>query len=138
MHETAYDNSLRKIKHANKKLVEVREKIQRYDAELKMSTAEAEIAKLAETFDFNVTTDFGQLESVLQDKIDRNRGAVRVAADLSEKGVAEIEAEERMEAALAEEALAGFEVELGLRSPETTTITETEKDLGPATEKVTQ
>jgi phage shock protein A len=138
MHETAYENSLRKIKHANKKLVDVREKIQRYDAELKMSTAEAEIAKLAETFDFNVTTDFGQLESVLQDKIDQNRGAVRVAADLSEKGIAEIEAEERMEAAMAEEALAGFEVELGLRSPETTAIAETEKDLGPATEKITQ
>jgi phage shock protein A len=138
MHEGAYDNSLRKIQHANKKLAGVREKIQRYDSELKMSSAEAEIARLAETFDFDMTTDFGQLESVLQEKIDRNRGAVRVAADLSEKGIAAIEAEERMEEALAEEALAGFEVELGLRSPETTAIAETEKDLGPATEKQTQ
>lgn len=138
MHEGAYDNSLRKIQHANKKLAGVREKIQRYDAELKMSSAEAEIARLAQTFDFDVTTDFGQLESVLQEKIDRNRGAVRVASDLSEKGIAEIEAEEKMEAVLAEEALANFEVELGLRSPETTAIPETEKVLGPATQKQTQ
>jgi phage shock protein A len=137
MHEGAYDNSLRKIQHANKKLAGVREKIQRYDAELKMSAAEAEIARLAETFDFDVTTDFGQLESVLQEKIDRNRGAVRVAADLSQKGIAEIEAEEKMEAVLAEEALESFEVELGLRTPETTPIAETAKDLGPATQKQT-
>ncbi|MBS1118889.1 MAG: PspA/IM30 family protein, partial [Deltaproteobacteria bacterium] len=36
MHETAYGNNLKKIQHANKKLVEVKDKIQKYDAELKM------------------------------------------------------------------------------------------------------
>jgi hypothetical protein len=39
---------------------------------------------------------------------------------------------------LAEEALTGFEVELGLRTPETTPIAETEKVLGPAAQKQTQ
>ena len=34
MHEKAYDNNLRKIKHATGKLGKVREKIQKYDAEL--------------------------------------------------------------------------------------------------------
>lgn len=133
MHEGAYDNNLHKIKHANKKLVEVRERIHKYDAELKMSAAEAEIAAIAESFDMNVTTDFGQLETMIQEKIDRNRGKARVAADLSERGVEEIKAEERMEAALAEQALTDFEVELGLRSPETTPVSESAKDLGPAT-----
>ena len=85
-----------------------------------MSAAEAEIAKLSETFDVNLTTDFGEIESVIQQKIDQNRGKVRVAADLSQKGIAEIEAEERMQAQLAEQALTDFEVELGLKSPETT------------------
>ena len=97
-----------------------KQKIQKYDAELKMSAAEAEIAKLAESFDLNLTTDFGQIESVIQQKIDQNRGKVRVAADLSSKGIAEIDAEEKMQAVLAEEALTNFEVELGLKSPETT------------------
>ena len=137
MHEKAYENNLKKIKHANGKLVEVREKIQKYDAELKMSAAEAEIAALAESFQMNVTTDFGHLESVIQEKIDRNRGKTRVAADLSEKGTAEIEAEERMEAALAEQALTDYEVELGLRSPETTPVAEASKELGPAAAKET-
>jgi phage shock protein A len=132
MHETAYGNSLTKIKHANKKLIELREKIHKYDAELKMSAAEAEIAKLAESFDMNLTTDFGEIEQVIQQRIDRNRGKVRVAADLSEKGIAEIRAEERMEAELAEQALTGFEIELGIKSPETTPIVETAKELGPA------
>jgi phage shock protein A len=132
MHEKAYDNNLKKIKHANKKLVEVREKIQKYDAELKMSAAEAEIAALSESFDMNITTDFGQLEDVIQRKIDSHRGKARVAADLSSQGVEAIQAEERMEKALADQALSEFEVELGLKSPETTPVTETTKDLGPA------
>jgi phage shock protein A len=137
MHETAYGNNLKKIQHANEKLIELREKIQKYDAELKMSAAEAEIAKLSETFDMNLTTDFGEIESVIQQKIDQNRGKVRVAADLSERGIAEIKAEERMQGQLAEEALRSFEAELGLKSPETTPISQAAKDLGPATEKQT-
>lgn len=138
MHETAYGNNLKKIQHANSKLIEVREKIQKYDAELKMSAAEAEIAKLAESFDMNLTTDFGQIEQVIQQKIDQNRGKVRVSADLSEKGIAEIHAEERMQGVLAEQALQDFEVELGLKSPETSPVAQTEKDLGPAADKSTQ
>ena len=139
MHETAYGNSLKKIQHANEKLIELRGKIQKYDAELKMSAAEAEIAKLSETFDMNLTTDFGEIESVIQQKIDQNRGKVRVAADLSHKGIAEIQAEERMQSQLAEDALTNFEIELGLKSPETSPMAQTAKDLGPAaTEKATE
>jgi phage shock protein A len=132
MHEASYQNNLKKIQHANKKLGEVREKIQRYDAELKMSEAEAEIAKLSSSFDMNVTTDFGQLEQVIQTRIDRNRGKVRVASDLSSEGIAAIEAEERMEKVLAEDALKDLEVELGIRAPEIAPVVDHEKDLGPA------
>ncbi|MBL8234809.1 MAG: hypothetical protein JNL98_40290 [Bryobacterales bacterium] len=135
MHETAYENNLKKIKHASHKLAEVRERIQKYDAELKMSAAEAEIAALAQSFDMNLTTDFGQLEQVIQSKIDKNRGKARVASDLSTEGLAEIEAEERMQKVMAEDALAQFEVELGMRSPETTRITDAAKDIGPAVTK---
>src|SRR3989304_4497285 len=139
MHEQAYENNLTKIKHANKKLTDVREKIQKYDAELKMSAAEAEIAALAESFDLNVTTEFGQIEQVIQSRIDKNKGKTRVATDLSERGVAEIKAEARMEQALADQALTEFEVAPGLRSPETTPVADTTKDLGPATtEKATE
>ena len=135
MHEEAYTNNLKKIQYANKKLAELKDKIAKYDADLKMSAAEAEIAKLAQSFDMNLTTDFGQIEAVIQQKIDQNRGKVRVAVDLSEKGIAEIQAEERMEVELAEQALTDFEVELGLKSPETTPVASSAKDLGPATEK---
>ena len=86
MHEEAYGNNLKKIQHATKKLGEVREKIQKYDAELKMSSAEAEVAKLAQSFNMDITTDFGKIEEVIQGKIDKNRAKVRVAADLSQEG----------------------------------------------------
>lgn len=132
MHETAYQNNLKKIQHANKKLVEVQERIHKYDAELKMSEAEAEVAKLSQSFDMNLTTDFGQLEQVIQRKIDTNRGTARVASDLSAEGIDKIQAEEKMEKVLAEDALKGLEEELGMRAPETTPVVETSKDLGPA------
>jgi phage shock protein A len=132
LHETAYENNLKKIKHASGKLAQVRDNIQKYDAELKMSAAEAEIAALSESFNLNLTTDFGQIERVIQERIDRNRGKARVAADLSSEGLASVEAEEQMQKAMAEDALSQFEAELGLRSPETTQLADTAKDLGPA------
>jgi len=133
-HEQAYENHLKKFKHANKMLGEVRQKIARYEADLKMSEAEAQTAKISESFEFNVTTDFGQFEQVIQSKIDKNRGAVRVATDLSEKGIADIEAQEAMEATLAEDALRELEMEMGLVTPATEEIPEVEKQLGPVTE----
>jgi phage shock protein A len=140
IHEEAYGNSLKKIQHATKKLGDVREKIQKYDAELKMSAAEAEVAALAHTFNVDVTTDFGKIEEVIQGKIDKNRAKTRVAADLSQEGIESIQAEERMEKAMAEDALTQFETELGLRSPETTKLADSTKDLGPAVtdDKATQ
>src|SRR5690606_17886729 len=79
LHESAYHNHLTKMQHATKKLNEVQTRIRKYDAELKMSAAEAEMAKLAESFNFNVTADFGELENMIQNKIDVNRAKVRVS-----------------------------------------------------------
>src|SRR5437763_3708111 len=90
VHEEAYNNNLLKVKHASGKLAELRQKIQKYDAELKMSRAEAEMAKLAQNFNFDVTTDFGAIEQEIQDKIGLNKAKARVAADLSGQGLDEI------------------------------------------------
>jgi phage shock protein A len=135
LHEKAYENNVRKIKHASSKLADVREKIQKYDAELKMSRAEAEMAKLAQSFNFDVTTDFGQLEQVMNDKISLNRAKVRVAADLSGEGIAEIEREQAMEAAMGDQALREFEMEMGLVTPESAGVEESVKQLGPSVEQ---
>lgn len=132
MHEEAYQNNLKKIQHANKKLVELKDKIAKYDADLKMSAAEAEIAKISSTFNMDVTTNFGQLEDAIQRRIDANRGKARVAADMSAEGIADIKAEEQMEKSMAEDALKDLEVDLGMRAPETTPVQQATKDLGPA------
>lgn len=137
LHEDAYDNNISKIKHASGKLSKIREKIQRYDAELKMSKAEAEIAQLAQSFNFDVTTDFGQIEQVIQDKIGLNRAKVRVASDLSQEGIVDIQREQAAEKVLADQALRQFEVDMGLVTPETVGVKEETKELGPATQKQT-
>lgn len=136
MHEKAYNNNLLKIKHASGKLATLREKIHKYDADLKMSRAEAELAKLAQDFHFDVTTDFGQAEQVIQEQIGLNRAKARVAADLSSEGVAEVEAEQAMEKNMADQALRDFEAQMGLATPETTAVKEETKELGPAKETV--
>ncbi|MCA9173625.1 MAG: PspA/IM30 family protein [Planctomycetales bacterium] len=131
MHEKAYENNVRKIKHAGEKLNRIKEKIQKYDAELKMSRAEAEMAELAESFNFDITTDFGQIEEVLQDRIGQNRAKARVSADLSTEGIADIEREEAMEASLADDALRQFEIDSGMITPETAEVEQAPKQLGP-------
>jgi phage shock protein A len=136
LHEEAYGNNVTKIKHASGKLSDVRTKIQKYDAELKMSRAEAEMAKLANDFNFDVTTDFGQIEQVINDKIGLNRAKVRVAADLSSDGLADIQHEQVMEKAMGEQALKDFEVQMGLVTPETAKVTDAAKELGPAAKTV--
>ena len=135
MHEQAYQNNLLKIQKANKDIVKVRDKITQYNAELKMSAAEAEIAQISESFDMNMTTDFGQIESVIQKQIDSNRGRARVASDMSSKGIEAIKAEDAADKAMADDLLSKYEVQLGLKSPETSAISDTAKTLGPVTEK---
>jgi len=133
LHEQAYQNNLLKIQHAVRKLDEVKHKIGKYDADLKMSRAEAEMAQLANQFHFDVTTDFGQAEQVIQDQIDRNRARVRVAADMSGEGLEQVQQDMAVEKAMAENALREFERQEGLVTPETTKTTESSKELGPAT-----
>jgi phage shock protein A len=132
MHEQSYNNNLTKIKHASGKLAQVREKIAKYDSELKMSKAEAEMAKLAHDFNFDVTTDFGQIEQVIQDKIGLNRAKARVAADLSTEGLGDVQREQAMEKALADQALRDFEVQMGMVTPETAKVGQANKEIGPA------
>lgn len=132
MHEKSYENNVLKIRNATKKVSEIQTKIKKYDAEIKMSRAEAELADLVTGFDFNVTTDLGQIESVLQDQIDTNRAKARVAADLSEEGIEEIEREAAVESAMAQDALRQFEMDMGLITPHTANVAEETKDLGPA------
>ena len=130
LHETAYGNNVTKIQHAVKKLEQLKQKIQKYDADLKLSRAEAELSKLATQFNFDVTTDFGQIEDVIQDKIGLNRAKVRVAADLSGEGIDKIKTEQVVEKNMADQALREFEVQMGMVTPETSGVTGDEKELG--------
>ena len=103
-----------------------------------MSKAEAEIAQLAHSFNFDVTTDFGQIEQVIQDKIGLNRAKVRVASDLSSEGIVDIQREQAAERVLADQALKQFEVDMGLVTPETAGVKDETKELGAARQTTTQ
>ena len=55
LHEQSYENNLIKIKNATKTVGQIKEKMHKYDAELKLSRAEAELSELAGTFNFDIT-----------------------------------------------------------------------------------
>jgi phage shock protein A len=134
LHEEAYQVNLTKIKNAGGKLAQVKEKIARYHAELKMTQAEAEMAKLSQDLNFDLTTDFGRFEQLAQDQINLNRARVRVAGDLAGEGAQQIQDQKAMEKARADLALREFEVQMGLVTPETANVQEAPKHLGPSRE----
>jgi phage shock protein A len=138
LHEQAYENHLMKIKHAGGKLAQIRNKIAKYDADLKMSAAEAEIAKLAQQLNFDVHTDFGQIEGKIQDAIDRNRARVRVAADLSGEGVETIRQEQAAREQLAEDALRDFERQMGLSATAASSAIESSAPVPLSRDKVAE
>src|SRR5262249_30662082 len=133
MHEDAYNNNLLKIQHASGKLAQLKEKIKKYDADLKMSRAEAELAKVAKSITVDVTTDFGQIEDVIQTQIDNNRAKAKVAADLSGEGLEQVQRELDMEKRLADQALKQFEKEMAAQG-EPVSVTPAQKQLGPTTQ----
>ena len=142
IHNEALQNNLLKLKSANENIVALRQRAQQHSAELKMSRAEAEMAKVSEALQGslvgNYTTGFGEAEALVKSEIDKNRGRAHVAAEMSSTGIAEIKAEEAATRAMADDLLSQFEQDLGLRSPETTEVSEpTTKDLGPSTKTTT-
>lgn len=109
-YEGAYKANLKKIQHAHSKIEEAKRRAQQLKADLKLSAAEAETAKLAQNF--NVKTNnldgLGEIEEEINRQIDLNRGKARVAADLSSEGLADIEADEAIKRQEAEDVLARF------------------------------
>jgi phage shock protein A len=117
VHDGTYNNVLLKIQHASRKLIQVRDKIQKYDSDLRMSRAEAELAKVLQGIHVEVSGDFGQVEEAIQNEIDRNRAKMKVAADLSGEGLAEVRHEEAAEKIMADDALRAFEASQAVAEP---------------------
>ena len=119
-YETSYKNNLKKIQYARQRIEAAKEKAHKLDADLKLSQAEAETAKLAEKFNVRTNTleGLGEIEEEIQRQIDTNRGKAQVIADLSADGLAEIEEEEAIQKAEAKATLEEMKASLGLNKKE--------------------
>lgn len=135
MHTEAYNNNLLKLQQGQKDIVALRQKAQKLKADLEMAKAEAEIARVAEAVAEsaipNFSTKIGQATELMQEQIARHRGEARVAADMSARGVEDIKAQQAAEAAMGENLLKQFEVEMGLVNAESAPQVATQKTLGP-------
>jgi phage shock protein A len=116
-YEAAYQNNLKKIQYAHQRIEQAKEKAQKLDADLRLSMAEAETAKLAEKFNVRTNTldGLGEIEEEIQRQIDTNRGKAQVLRDLSADGLDEIAENEAVQKAEAAEVLEKYKAELGLK-----------------------
>jgi phage shock protein A len=113
-YEDAYQDNLKKVRYANEKIKGAKEKAERMQADLRLSKAEAETAKLAQRFNINtnITTGLGEIEDEIQRQIDSNRAKGQVIRDLSQDGLDQIEEDEKIQKAEAKELLLQFKQEM--------------------------
>jgi len=117
-HKTAYENNLKKIKYARATIEDRRRKAADLKGELRMSKADAELAKISEKFNVKATSfdGLGEVEEEIQRQIDMNKGKAQVALDLSSEGLAEIEEQEAVQRAEAKDLLEKVKAEMGMKS----------------------
>jgi len=113
-YEYAYQDNLKKVRYANEKIKGAKEKAEKMQADLRLSKAEAETAKLAQRFNINtnITSGLGEIEDEIQRQIDANRAKGQVIRDLSQDGLDQIEEDEKIQKAEAKELLLQFKQEM--------------------------
>jgi len=115
-YDEAYQNNLKKVKYARQRIESAKEKAHKMQADLRLSKAEAETAKLAEKFNVRTNTleGLGEIEEEIQRQIDTNRGKAQVLRDLSADGLDEIAEAEAIQKQEAQDVLAKMRAEMGL------------------------
>lgn len=127
--EAAYKEHAAKMKKMTGGMGAYRDKAVEYDANRKIAGA-MDAAGIGDSplSDFS---DLREAERLVQDKIDLNAAKVRVSQDLSEKKTAEAAPDKKMEEAAAEDLLTKMEIEMGLKTPETSAIKGKPVEMGP-------
>lgn len=117
-YESAYQDNLKKVRYANDKIKGAKDKAAKLQADLRLSKAEAETAKLAQRFNINtnVTNGLGEIEDEIQRQIDANRAKGQVIRDLSQDGLDQIEEDEKLQKAEAKELLLQFKQEMQVKN----------------------
>lgn len=112
--ELLYQTNLKKVKYANQKIREAKEKTERMQSELRLSNAEAEVARLAQNFEIKTSSidNLGEIEDEIQRQIDANRSKGQVIHDLGNDGLEEMEHQEQIERGKAKLMLDKFKQEL--------------------------
>ena len=133
LHEQAYQNNLLKIQHAVKKLDEVRHKISKYDAELKMSRAEAEMAAARQPVPFRRHDRLrpGRADDPGPDRQEPRPGAGR-GRHVGRGRRGDPARHGRREGDGRRTPCANSRSQQGLVTPETAKATQSTKELGPA------
>lgn len=112
--QSFYEMNLKKVKFANQKIREAKEKAERLQSDLRLSKADAEVSKLAQSFEIKTSSidNLGEIEDEIQRQIDANRARGQVIHDLGNDGLEKMEEQERLQKQQALELLEQFKQEL--------------------------
>jgi len=109
-----YQNNKNKVQYAQQKIEEAKRKAQQLKVELRMSQAEAELAKLDNSLQAGGLDGLSETEEEIQRQIDANRAVAQVNQDLGNTGMLDYQAEQSRRKVEADKELAELKAKMGL------------------------
>lgn len=111
--KSGYDAHLRKIKFANQKIREKRERVNELQSNLRISKADAEVAKLNQEFKVKTSSldNLDEIEEEIQRQIDTNQAKGQIIHDLGDDGLADMVEMEKIDKQKAQLMLEQFKQE---------------------------
>lgn len=96
--QSLYQNNLKKIEMARRKIKEAQDRGKQLNVELDMAKTSAKISKLATGFNINSPNleGLGEVEQQMRDQIDKYNAVSEVQTDMGTDGLKELEEEDRL------------------------------------------
>lgn len=97
--EGRYDLNLKKMRLANQRIREAKEKAETLKSDLQLSKADAEMSKLAQNFEIKTSSidNLTEIQDEIQRQIDANRAKGDVIHDLGDDGVDRLDEQENLQ-----------------------------------------
>jgi phage shock protein A len=97
--EGRYELNLKKMRLANQRIRDAKEKAETLQSDLRLSKADAEMSKLAQNFEIKTSSidNLNEIEDEIQRQIDANRARGQVIHDLGDDGLERLEEQESLQ-----------------------------------------
>lgn len=112
--EIRYEMNLKKMKLANQRIRDAKEKAETMQSDLRLSKADAEMSKLAQNFEIKTSSidNLSEIEDEINRQIDANRAKGQIIHDLGDDGIDRMDEQEKLQKQQARALIEQFKQEL--------------------------